>query len=227
MPSWFDDEVAALAHRTCARRGEEKLILFYGSSTFTLWSDIEAHFPAHNVLNHGFGGATLSDCLEYFDRLVTPFRPAAIVLYAGDNDLDNGTSPEGIIDLLESFLARKRACLGAVPLGYVSIKVSRQRLHFMHTIGYTNTLAERLLADAEDAAFVDFTRRLTGRGYHPWQDYFTHDPLHMNPAGYRVLGKTIAEYIGRLEGGSGPLSVRAGAQPPRWADAGAGGNGAS
>ncbi|MBX3515612.1 MAG: hypothetical protein KF815_01545 [Rhodospirillales bacterium] len=227
MPSWFDDEVAALAHRTRARQGEDKLILFYGSSTFTLWSDIEAHFPAHNVLNHGFGGATLGDCLEYFDRLVTPFRPSAIVLYAGDNDLDNGASPEAVIALLKGLLARKRACLGAVPLGYVSIKVSRQRLHFMHTIGYTNKLAERLLADAEDAAFVDFTRRLTGRGYHLWQDYFTHDPLHMNPAGYRVLGKTIDEYIGRLEANYGPLSVRATAALPKWAAPLEGGNGAS
>lgn len=227
MPSWFDDEVAALAHRTRARQGEDKLILFYGSSTFTLWSDIEAHFPAHNVLNHGFGGATLADCLEYFDRLVTPFRPSAIVLYAGDNDLDNGASPEAVIALLKRFLARKRACLGAVPLGYVSIKVSRQRLHFMHTIGYTNKLADRLLADAEDAAFVDFTRRLTGRGYHPWQDYFTHDPLHMNPAGYRVLGKTIAEYIGRLERDHRPLSARATGVLPKWAVPLEGGNGDS
>ena len=227
MPSWFDEEVAALAHRTRARQGEDKLILFCGSSTFTLWSDIEAHFPAHNVLNHGFGGATLGDCLEYFDRLVTPFRPSAIVLYAGDNDLDNGASPEAVIALLEGFLARKRACLGAVPLGYVSIKVSRQRLHFMHTIGYTNKLAERLLADAEDAAFVDFTRRLTGRGYRLWQDYFTHDPLHMNPAGYRVLGKTIAEYIGRLERDHGPLSVRATAALPKWAAPVEDGNGDS
>ncbi len=227
MPSWFDEEVAALAHRTRARQGEDKLILFYGSSTFTLWSDIETHFPAHNVLNHGFGGATLGDCLEYFDRLVTPFRPSAIVLYAGDNDLDNGASPEAVIALLKGLLARKRACLGAVPLGYVSIKVSRQRLHFMHTIGYTNKLAERLLADAEDAAFVDFTRRLTGRGYHRWQDYFTHDPLHMNPAGYRVLGKTIDEYIGRLEADYGPLSVRSTAALPKWAAPLEGGNGDS
>ena len=218
MPSWFDDEVAALAQRTRARRGEDKLILFYGSSTFTLWSDIEAHFPNHNVLNHGFGGATLTDCLEYFEDLVAPVRPAAILLYAGDNDLDNGASPEGVAAMLKSFLARKRERLGAIPLGYVSIKVSRQRLHFMHKIGYTNLLAERALASASDARYVDFTRRLTGQGYHAWQQYFTHDPLHMNGAGYRVLGRTITEFVTQLEAALGSFAVRATQMPPKWAE---------
>jgi lysophospholipase L1-like esterase len=219
MPAWFDDEVRALRRRTGDRRGEDKLILFYGSSTFTLWSDLEAYFPAHNVVNHGFGGSTLSDCLEYFDQLVTPLAPAAIVLYAGDNDLDNGASPENVLGLLDQFLARKRAALGAVPLAYVSIKISVARLHFMHKIGYTNRIAERRLAGEPDARFVDFTRRLVGRGYHPWSGYFTHDPLHMNDDGYRVLGKTLAEYISGLESVVGGLAIRRPRAAPRWAAA--------
>jgi hypothetical protein len=49
----------------------------------------------------------------------------------------------------------------------------------------------------------------------------------MNPAGYRVLGKTIDEYIGRLEADYGPLSVRATAALPKWAAPVEDGNGDS
>ncbi|MCP5365060.1 MAG: GDSL family lipase [Hyphomicrobiales bacterium] len=217
MPSWFDDEVSALEKRTAPRRHQDNLVLCYGSSTFTLWDDMEAHFPGYNVVNHGFGGSTLEDCLEYFDRLVTPLNPRAVVLYAGDNDLDNGASPEKVLDMIETFIALKRDALGPdIPLAFVSIKVSRAREHFMHKIGYTNRIAERRLADEPDVTYVDFTRRLVGRGYAPWAECFTYDPLHMNEEGYRVLGKTIWEYLDRLDRETGSLKVRDTGVAPAW-----------
>jgi lysophospholipase L1-like esterase len=195
MPPWFDAEVAALEARSRARSRGPAPVLFYGSSTFTLWHDAEARFAGDGVVNHGFGGATLADCLEYFDRLVTPFVPRALILYAGDNDLDNGSSPETVLALLEAIIARKRAALGAMPLAFVSIKISRARLPIMHTIAYLNRIAARRLEGESDCTFVDFTRRLVGRGYESWLAYYSEDALHMNEAGYRVLAQTLREYL--------------------------------
>ncbi len=201
MPSWFDDEVEALQTRNQHRSATDRLVLFYGSSTFTLWSDIGAHFPGRNIVNHGFGGATLADCLEYFDRLVKPMRPCAVVLYAGDNDLDQGTTPEAVRSLVGRFVERKRASLGAIPLAYVSIKVSPARLHFMHRIGYTNLIVERALQGESDLRFVDITRRMVGRGLIAWQGYYDSDPLHMNGAGYRLWGQSLRESLDAMIGG--------------------------
>jgi lysophospholipase L1-like esterase len=217
MPSWFDQEVDELERRTASRRGEPNLLLFYGSSSFTLWHDIADHFPEYNLVNHGFGGSTLVDCLEYFDRLVAAFRPALIILYAGDNDLGNGGTPEGVLAALEQFLTRKRATLGAVPMAYVSIKISPARFPIMHRITYTNLILERRLAGEADAAFVNITRRMTGRGLVDFLQYYTEDPLHMNEAGYRVLGRSLAEYLAAAEAAGGPLKVRPAAAAPAWA----------
>lgn len=216
MPSWFDQEVDELERRNAARRGEQNLLLFYGSSSFTLWHDMADHFPEYNVVNHGFGGSTLVDCLEYFDRLVAAFRPAVIILYAGDNDLGNGGTPEGVLASLEHFLARKRATLGAVPMAYVSIKVSPARFPIMHRITYTNLILERRLADEADAAFINITKRMTSRGLVDFLQYYTEDPLHMNRAGYRVLGKSLSEYLAAAEAAAGPLKVRPAAAAPAW-----------
>lgn len=200
MPEWFDAEVAALEERTRGRRGEDGLVLFYGSSTFTLWHDLETQFPGLNVVNHGFGGSTMADCIEYFDRLVTPMAPRALVLYAGDNDLDNGATPELVRERVEYFLLRKRAALGPIPMAYVSIKISVARLPIAHKIAYTNRIIERSLFPRADVRYLDITRRMVGRGLPGLRTCYTDDPLHMNATGYRIWQASLAEYLGGLNG---------------------------
>ncbi len=204
MTNPFEAEVAALLARTAPFAHQPSPLLFYGSSTFTLWHDIASHFPGFAVINHGFGGSTLADCLTYFDRLVTPLRPRAVIVYAGDNDLEQGVSPEQVLALVQTMICRKRDALGDTPMAYVSIKVSPARLHFMHRIGYTNRIIERALAGEADVRFVDTTRRMVGRGMAAWQSCYGDDPLHMNETGYRIWGRTLNEYLARAIGVAPP-----------------------
>lgn len=218
MPSWFDGEVAELERRTRTLRGQPEGVVFCGSSSFTLWHDMAAWFPAYNVVNHGFGGATLGDCVEYFDRLVAAMQPRAVVLYAGDNDLGDGAAPETVLQRLCSFVRRKRETLGTVPMAFVSIKISPARFHLMHRIAYTNRIIEGELAGEGDVEFVDNTRRMVGRGLIPLLSLYTHDPLHMNREGYRILAKSLTEYLEGVGRRTGPLAVRTPAVPPAWMD---------
>ena len=47
-------------------------------------------------------------------------------------------------------------------------------------------------------------------------DYYSDDDLHMNRAGYRVLGRSIAEYLACLEEQAGDLRIAAATAPPAW-----------
>jgi lysophospholipase L1-like esterase len=216
MPPWFDEEVAALERRTQPQVGSAKAIVFYGSSSFTLWHDLEAHFPGYNVVNHGFGGSTLRDCVEYFDRLVVPLSPRVIIVYAGDNDLGDGGTPEAVLDRLRAIIRRKRETLGSVPMAFVSIKISPARFAIMHQIAYANRIIERDLTDCGDVRFVDITRRMVGRGIQPLLAYYSLDPLHMNRDGYRVLGKSLTEYLASIEDLTGDLRIAPQAVKPAW-----------
>lgn len=216
MPWWFDAEVAELERRTRPLRGCRNAILFYGSSSFTLWHDIADHFPEHNVVNHGFGGSTLGDCVEYFDRLVLAYVPSVIIVYAGDNDLGDGGTPEQVLERLRAIIQRKRETLGAVPMAYVSIKISPARFALMHGIAYANRIIERELSNAADVRFVDITRRMVGRGLGPLLAYYSEDPLHMNREGYRLFGRSLAEYLSTVERESVDLRVRRSTVKPAW-----------
>lgn len=221
MSSAFEQDVNALRSRSREKGARDKLVLFYGSSSFTLWNDIERYFPGYSIANHGFGGSTLDDCVTQFDGLVADFTPRAIILYAGDNDLADGATPERVLASLDALIARKRQTIGAVPTAYVSIKISPTRFHIMHRIGYTNLLIERRLRDEADVHYIDITRRMTGRGLISFLDYYATDPLHMNRDGYRVLGKCVSEYLTALAERSDdlrcvpPAEVRA---VPAWVE---------
>src|SRR5688500_3924563 len=68
-------------------------IVFYGSSSIRMWKSLKEDFPGMNVINRGFGGSTAPDALRYVDRIVIPYKPSAVVVYEGDNDLAKGRTP--------------------------------------------------------------------------------------------------------------------------------------
>ena len=72
-------------------------VVFVGSSSIRRWKLAES-FPDIPAINRGFGGSQLSDAARYAERIVTPYKPWVVVLYAGDNDLAADKKPEAVRD---------------------------------------------------------------------------------------------------------------------------------
>src|SRR5258705_10236452 len=80
-------------------------VLFLGSSSIRLWDDLETQFSALPVvIKRGFGGAKLSDCVHYLDRLVIPHRPRLVLVYAGENDLAEGETADEVLRQVTAFV---------------------------------------------------------------------------------------------------------------------------
>ena len=84
---------------------EKGKILFYGHSLFTRWGapkygyrrmdeDIRMKDGSLAVVNHGFGTSTSEEMLYYYDRMVRPWEPRALVLATYANDGMYGYAPE-------------------------------------------------------------------------------------------------------------------------------------
>jgi hypothetical protein len=79
------DEFAAADRRGLPASGG---VLFVGSSSIRLWDHLEQDFQEMPVvIKRGFGGSRLSDCSDNLARLVLPYKPRDVIVYAGDNDL--------------------------------------------------------------------------------------------------------------------------------------------
>ena len=88
----FEQEVTSLENRRI--EFSQRPIIFYGSSSIRRWKTLSQDFIGYPVVNCGFGGSRLIDCVRYVSRLVLRLKPAAVVLYAGDNDLAQGALPD-------------------------------------------------------------------------------------------------------------------------------------
>ena len=53
-------------------------VLLVGGSNARRWTDVNDHFPKHQVINRGFGGARLSEVYHFVDRIVLPYKPKTI-----------------------------------------------------------------------------------------------------------------------------------------------------
>jgi hypothetical protein len=104
-------------------------IVFAGSSSFTLWSTMEQDMAPLMVFNRGFGGARMQDVVHYAERIIYPYRPRAVVLFAGTNDI-SGPKPASAQQVFDGYLAtvqRVRSKLPEVPIYFVAITPTPSR----------------------------------------------------------------------------------------------------
>lgn len=170
-------------------------VLFIGSSSIRYWDTLAQDFPGVPVINRGFGGSELRDSTWYADRIIVPYAPRQILIYAGDNDLHAGRSPRQLRDDFRAFVQRVRRDLPNVRIAYISTKPSPSRAQLLPAQREANALvkaeAERLGADYIDI----FTPMLDASGQ-PNEALFIEDRLHMNRAGYEIWQRVIAPYVG-------------------------------
>ncbi len=190
--NWYESDVkAAIAKREACIYEPETV--FYGSSTFTLWPDIDADFSEFKPVNLGFGGSTLTACLEFFERIVTPVKkPQRFLLYAGDNDLGDGASAHQVLSLYLQLKNKVRQHYGDIPFYYISIKPSLLRFKIIERIKQTNLLISNQikLSGGNDFFINTYDSMLDEKG-HPQKRFFEADDLHLNEQGYDVWREAI------------------------------------
>ena len=191
----FRDEILRVAEMDRKSPPPACPVLFVGSSSIRLWSTLKEDMAPLPVLNRGFGGSTIAQSTMYFDRIVTPYRPRAIVLYAGENDLDNGQSPDAVAGEFRRFLELKRAKLGKTPVFYISAKPSKQRFGQFARQSELNAAIRGLAASSTDLTFIDVVTPMLRDGKP--QDLYVEDGLHMNAAGYAIWRGLVREVLAK------------------------------
>ena len=172
--------------------------VFYGSSSIRLWDRIEQAFPGIPVVNRGFGGSTLAECMELLPRLIYPLAPSSLVLYAGDNDLDQGASPEHVEYLFNQFMGRILEHIPGLPVAFLSVKPSPARFWNIGNIRRANSLIQAAIANYPGASYLDLFASMLSPAGGSRPDLFTDDGLHMNSAGYDIWTGVIRPWLDSL-----------------------------
>lgn len=172
-------------------------VLFVGSSSIRMWTTLARDFPGVPTINRGFGGSAIGDSTHYASRIIIPYRPRVIVMYAGDNDIEEGCTPRQVVQEFKTFVARVRGPLPGVAIVYISIKPSLARWSLWPQMREANREIARWARTQKRVAFVDVAPAMLGPDGKPRARLFRDDGLHMTPAGYATWIEALRPVLAR------------------------------
>jgi lysophospholipase L1-like esterase len=191
----WEDTLATFAAADLKKTPEPGGVLFVGSSSIRLWDNLESEFADARIIKRGFGGSRLSDCVRLLDRLVIKYRPRTVLLYAGDNDLAGGSTPEEVLQRVKAFADGVHSRLPQTRVTFISIKPSPARRTQIERARAANRLVEDYAAAHPGVDYIDvFTPMLTADGS-PRQELFAKDALHLNDQGYALWRTLIRPFV--------------------------------
>ncbi len=166
---------------------EPGMIVFTGSSSFTLWSTMERDLAPLPVLNRGFGGARIQDVVHYAKHVVLPYEPRAVVLFAGTNDIapPKPASAQQVCEGYLTFVQLVHSWLPQIPIYFVAITPTPSRWEYWPIAQEANRLIEERTCSDPRLRFIDLTDQLLGPDGKPDRSLYRLDRLHPNQKGYR------------------------------------------
>ncbi|NJB87068.1 lysophospholipase L1-like esterase [Lewinella marina] len=199
-PTRFAAEIEAFATADAVQPVAPGVILFVGSSSVRMWHSLQEDLEGHRVLNRGFGGSQFTDLIHYADRLIYPYKPRAVFVYEGDNDIAAGDSARDVLrsaKKLRKMIAKNLS--KDTPVVFISPKPSVARWELHREYEKANDLLEAYAAKQKHTYFVDvWTPALLPDGT-VRKDIFLADNLHMTPAGYDIWEAAIEPVVELLD----------------------------
>jgi lysophospholipase L1-like esterase len=190
----WESAIAAFEKEDAKSRPPKGAVLFVGSSSIRLWK-LDKSFPNLTTINRGFGGSQIADSVHFADRIVTKHEPRTVVLYAGDNDLAKGKSPEEVAKDFGSFVKVLREKLPGTKILYIGIKPSIKRWNLIESVRKANSLINEQCQNDERLVYVDPFPAMLGEDGKPRPELFVKDGLHLSEAGYEVWTKLLMPHL--------------------------------
>lgn len=188
-PGFWEFQISSYEKEDRVHPPNPGCIVFTGSSSIRFWRSLSEDMKPLDVINRGFGGSQVSHVNQYAARIVIPYRPRAVVLYAGDNDLSWpwSKSPETVRDDFARFVGIIHAALPETWIYYVSMRPAPLGWTDATKIKKGNQLIEEFCRTQERAQFIDVNRAMLAAG----GNLFGWDRLHMNAQGYAIWTSVI------------------------------------
>ena len=198
------------------------MIVFAGSSSFVRWSTLINDMKPLEVTNRGFGGSQMSDLDYYAKRIVNVYRPKAVLVYEGDNDLaaSSPKTPEMVAEDYRQFVQIVRGDLPDTWIYFISIKPSKLRWNEWPKMKAANAMIQDFARTQKRVEYIDVASPMFDAQGNLPGDLFVSDGLHPTPKCYALWTSIIKPILLARFGGSANAWPGVGTQP--WANSRAG-----
>lgn len=172
-------------------------IICIGSSHMEYWKTVSEDLAPLTVYNHGIGGSRMPQAAELFiDHLAIAFKPRAVILYEGSNDISGGAKPADVLANFQKLHRKLHAALPGTRLYVLGLVPSPgKRFDKIEDVRRTNDLLRKECETQTWMKFIDTTTPLIGADGQPKPECFIPGNIHMLPAGYAVWKSVIAPVV--------------------------------
>jgi lysophospholipase L1-like esterase len=190
----FAKDIAAYEAKDKTSPPPENEIVFVGSSSIRMWKSTEA-FPDLKVINRGFGGSQMSDAVKYADRIILPYKPRIVVVFAGGNDINSGKTPEQVADDFKTLASKIHGALPRTKVYYISLFPNVKRKSQDARCQKANELVEAFCRTDGRLGYIDTATRMRAADGGPRPELLRDDGLHMNDDGYKIWNEIVGAVL--------------------------------
>ncbi len=175
-------------------------IMFAGSSSIRLWTNLEQDMAPYPVIQRGFGGSRLSDLAVYADRIFDPHPCKAIVIFIA-NDITgsaNDKEPQEVVRLYKNVLKTIRKKQPVTPVFWIAVTPTESRWKVWPQIKEVNRLIREMSDPSDNTYFIETEKAFLNESGLPIEKYFRSDKLHLTLEGYAVWREIIRNELKKV-----------------------------
>jgi len=170
-------------------------IVFYGASNFTLWRELARNMLPHRAQNHGFGGSTDEELIQYANKILYPYAPKTVVFQSGSNDFAKGLSVGQVCANKEKMYTLFRERLPGATFIALAMLPLPGRIDYWPDSVAVNAFLRDYCQTHEGMMFVNATDDFTTATGNSRPELFRRDGIHLNRAGQLIWGKRIKQEL--------------------------------
>ena len=168
-------------------------ILLAGSSSIDGWYTAGQAFSPYQIINMGYSGSTVTQWIAHYKAMILPYKPAAVVVYVGMNDIvlqhvdgiSNAKNTKKLLALLHKRLKN-------VPVYYISICPAWAYPGDWTDITVSNQAIQKYCSKTENVYYINLADSLNTQSGTPDKKLFSSDQMHPNLRGYEVWRTVVA-----------------------------------
>lgn len=194
----FAKEIEAFEAKDRTSPPPQNEIVFVGSSSIRLWKSTEA-FPDLKIINRGFGGSQMSDAVRYAERIILPYQPRVVVVFAGGNDINAKKSPEKVFEDYKALVAKIHEALPRTKVYFISLFPNVARKSQDAQCRKVNQLIEEYSRSGPFLGYIETESKMRAADGGPRPELLRADGLHMNDDGYKIWNEVVGAELRKAQ----------------------------
>jgi lysophospholipase L1-like esterase/type 1 glutamine amidotransferase len=198
----WEKEVSGLEAKDKSQPYPEDAVLLIGSSSIRLWETAAKDLAPYPVIERGYGGASFADLAHYAERIVSPHKYRAAVVFCA-NDVTGGEGDRSPEEVAEWFGYVADVLRHHQPDAQIICCDVRPTPLRHHVWDKTQKVNAALKAECDKRAGVHY---LNTAGEYLLEngdarsDVYRDDRLHLNADGYKLWSAQIKAELDRVLG---------------------------